>query len=156
LRTQLISMMEYTVSDKSFVLDDYSSGSRAVYCAVNNDKKSFCYYEPDKPPGAEPRCDFLLVCLSDHIVRFIELKAILKDYGGCCGNTWAHAFHQLFATYYAYYGFIDHEKDIVKMILCTSMVKRSRAKLEHYRYYKKIRECNITPQILYADQEDVV
>ena len=163
MRTELIDLTEYTTASNPIILDDYSNRSFAVYCAINRSNKAFFYYMPDEARGSDPRCDYLLVGNEDCSVRFIELKgADIQSGIDCCKNTWGHAFHQLIATYNAYAGLINSEEDTVKMILCTSVYrykdgrKRSATRYEQYRYYKKIRELGVVPQILFSDDEDVV
>ena len=163
MRIELIDLTKYTTSSNPIILDDYSNRSFAIYCAINDSSKTFSYYMPDESRGHDPRCDYLLVCNDDRSVRFIELKgADIQSGIECCKNVWGHAFHQLIATYDAYEELIDFEKDAIKMILCTSVYrykdgrKRSATRYEQYRYYKKIRELGIDPQVLYRDDEDVV
>jgi len=158
LRTELIDLTKYTASSNRIELDDYSSGSYAVYCAANDDEKTFFLYETDRLRGPEPRCDYLLVCHADHTVRFIELKGIDHSYS-CkegCMSTWAHAFHQLIATYEAYDYLIDYE-DKVGMVLCTSVARgRIAARYKNYKYYKRMQNRGIAPKVLCAEEEDAV
>ena len=163
MRIELIPLAKNTISSNPIVLDDYSNRSYAVYFAINNNEKTFYYFKPDEARGPAPRCDYILICNEDFSLRFIELKgADLPSGLDCCRNTWAHAFHQLIATYETYAMLIDFEKDVVKMILCTSShrflegKKRSATRYEQYRYYKKIREYGITLQLLYCDERDEV
>ena len=161
--TELISLTKYSTSSNPIILDDYLHRSFAAYHAKNDFNKSFIYCKPDEKGESAPRCDYLLVCSDDFTIRFIELKGNDKQEDKkCCKNVWGHAFHQLVATYDNYSPLIDHEKDIVKMILCTSAYRfsdsrrRSATRYEQYRYYKKIRELGVVPLILYCDDEDVV
>jgi len=164
LRIELINLDKYVISENPIILDDYSSGSYAVYYAINKNEKTFLCFMPDEERGFEPRCDYLMLGNEDNTIRFIELKGVDSTVEKkCCPSIWAHAFHQLIATYEAYEYLIDFENDIMKMILCTSAnkirlhdKKRSATRFEQYKYYKKIRENRIIPQILYCNEEDVV
>jgi len=163
LRIELIGLTKYTISSNPIELDDYLNRSYAVYCAINSSGKTFYYFMPDEARGPDPRCDYLLVCDEDCSARFIELKgADLSSGSDCCKNIWAHAFHQLAATFEEYKTLIDSEKDVVKMILCTSVhringeKKRSAARYKQYRYYKKILKFGIIPKILYCDDKDEI
>jgi len=162
MRLELVSLLKIQISTNPIELDDYSSNSYAVYCAANNEQKLFIYFKPDEMRATEPRCDYILVCDEDKTVRFIELKG--SDlYYTCkngCKSEWQHAFHQLLATYEAYTVYIDSEKDLVKMLLCTSAyrdrndMRRSSTRYKQYKYYKKALIYGITPSVLYRDEID--
>ena len=163
MRTELIPLTSYTVSSNPIELDDYNSNSYAVYCATNSKNKVFLCYKPDEKRGPDPRCDYLLVCNGDGSVRFIELKGV--NYSpttvNCCKSVWAHAFHQLVETYITYEELIDAKKDVVSMILCTSVSndrgkQRGSTRYKQYPYYKKILMRGITPRVLYSDEIDEV
>ena len=150
--------------------DDKAGASDATYRANNPDEKSLDCYEPEKAESGCPRCDYLLVhrAASGRTVRFIELKGGdspprrgEKLCAQGCQQTWAHAFHQLFATYESCAGCIDGDDD-VGMILCTSWDKNHKkpyAKYKQYRYYKAIRNIerfDIVPQVMYRDCVDSI
>ena len=147
--------------------DNKAGASTAVYYANNREEKSLICCEPEKMEPTCVRCDYLLVhqLKGGDTIRFIELKGgdspPRKGEKLCaqgCPQTWAHAFHQLFATYENYERYID-DNDTVKMILCTSWEKTQKpyAKYKKYTQYRAIREIerfDIEPQIMYCTCED--
>ena len=148
--------------------DDKAGASTAEYFANNQDEKLLICYEPEKAESGCVHCDYLLVhkSMGGDAIRFIELKGgdVLPRKGEklCtkgCPQTWAHAFHQLLATYERCESYID-DNDIVKMILCTSWEKNHKkpyARYKQYTQYRAIREIkrfDIEPQILYCTCED--
>ena len=161
MRHELIPLTAVSTRENPIELDDYLNNSEAIYLAYNLNHKYCIYYKPDEydvigPDGKEPRCDYLLISSGTGFEpRFIELKGGNWERGGCCKTEWSHAFHQLFCTYKAYEGCKDSPDESVIFILCTSTRKKQNARIESYRWYKKLRELTAKkPMILYDGDYD--
>jgi hypothetical protein len=151
MRYELVQLTRYNTNDDPIELDDYSSGSYALYQAHNPSRKRFIYYKPDEQRLPEPRCDYILTSNNDFesMSCFIELK------GGdesrqkrCCRTEWDHAFHQLVCTYFEYMEYIDSEKERLVFVLCTAIErKRIAARFRKYKWYKYLLE-NVPGQII--------
>ncbi|MDR1706357.1 MAG: hypothetical protein LBS19_17020 [Clostridiales bacterium] len=157
----LIPLTGYKTSDNPIVLDDYSSGSYALYQAHNPSRKEFIYFIPDEERLGEPRCDYILMSAADiqFTTRFIELKGEdLPRSRRCCRAEWDHAFHQLACTYQEFEKYKSSGNEGVIFILCTSIEKkRVMARFKNYRWYKYIREnYNGEIYVLYRDDYDTV
>jgi len=165
----LLNLSGLDISTNPIVLDSYEGDSNATYIAENNDEKVFFCCEPDKAdeanrnkPESDPRCDYLLAGKTDNSVRYIELKGADKSSSGqkCCTSTWAHAFHQLVASYEAY-RLCNEQQDRFEFILCTSIPKVARkgraTNYTKYRYYKSIlNSFGYPPKVLYQGDVDIV
>ena len=158
MRYELVQLMRYDTCDNPIELDDYSSGSYAVYRANNNSRMKFIYFMPDEKRLTEPRCDYVLtnVTFPDTSSRFIELKG--KDVPRqkrCCKTEWDHAFHQLVCTYREFVSYLNLPDEKVVFVLCTSIEKkRIAARYRNYKWYKELRE-NISSELLILYKGDI-
>lgn len=144
MRCELIDLNKYEAADDPVELDDYSSGSYAVYRAHNPARKSFVYFEPDEAEVNEPRCDYILTSEGDvdFATRFIELKGTdaQRQNSRCCSSEWDHAFHQLSSTFDAFKQYMEEHERIL-FVLCTSTEKkRVVAQLKKYSEYRRLKE----------------
>lgn len=161
MRCELVQLTRYETCDNPIELDDYSSGSYAIYQAYNPALKTFVYFKPDEYQTMKPRCDYILTNIKDPdiVSRFIELKGgDLQRQKRCCRTEWDHAFHQLECTYREFEEYIDLHEERIIFVLCTSIEKkRVAARFKNYTWYKKLRE-NIVGEILilYKDDLDTV
>lgn len=167
---QLINLEKYMDMSEEISLDDFSSGSSAIYFLKNPECLKVNYCCPDRAEGMEggqktgkgqdpqrkePRCDYLLYISQVNLVKFVELKGIdSKDTNhSCCSTSWEHGFHQLEATYEAYRSFLD-QRDTAHFILCTVLPpSRISDRYKSYTRYRRLRE-SAKVSILGADEWD--
>lgn len=139
---QLISLEKCRDNSPELILDDFSSGSEAVYVLENPGCLEVVYCCPDELRGEEPRCDYLLYIHKRNLVKFVELKGADSSGSGhsCCSTSWEHGFHQLEATYWAYRSLLD-EKDVKDFVLSTVLPReRINARYKRYARYMRLRE----------------
>lgn len=145
------------IQDQPYIiLYDYNSNTDAAYCANNPLLKECIAFKADSGAqnGArkERRCDYILVCTGEEIVRFIELKC--RDFIRNPGerSTWYIAFEQLFLTYKEYEGiFRDTEKHF---ILATDINRVPNARYKSYPTYRRLTEIGFMPVVLLREDED--
>jgi len=158
---KLIQLEQYEISDDPIELNDYSSGSYALYKAINTHHLVFIFFRPDQRRETEPRCDYILVSKDDQCIpsRFIELKGDNQPRKErCCKTEWDHAFHQLFCTYQGYETYIDTQIEKIIFILSTSIEEqRIAAKFKKYRWYRMLQEVACGEiKVLYRNDYDTI
>jgi hypothetical protein len=162
MRLEMSQLTPYETNEDPLVLDDIISGSKAAYCLINANRRTFIYFKPDEFKNEKPRCDFILTGKDNpgFITRFIELKGTDKRRRRLgSASEWDHAFHQLFCTFMSSDLHINRQAGSVKFILCTSVSKdESRVSLRYtgYAWYRELRESlNTQVTILYRDEADL-
>lgn len=161
MRTELIHLEISKTDCNPVELDDYSSGSYAVYLAINEANSTFLFFRPDEKHTLEPRCDYILTSKDNlnFASRFIELKGgDIPRQSRCCRTEWDHAFHQLACTYEAFKPLIDSSVESVVFVLCTSIEQRRiAARFKNYKWYKKLQQtANSDIKILYKGDFDIL
>ncbi len=141
MRRELIALNLYETNDDPIELNDYSSGSHAVYLRANPSKSRFVYYKTDEETKEEPRCDYILFApdRTDVATRFIELKG--DDYRRqkrCCSTEWDHGFHQLLVTFEKYREYLQTSERVLFVLSVAIEKKRIAARFKQYKRYKEL------------------